>query len=58
MTWVAGSVTVGHPKGVVPIDIDVTQDGDDPIVTGVTYYRNVRLLMDGIVYHRPPERLD
>lgn len=45
------TVTLGHPKGTLAIDVEVT-DGDEPQVERVTYRRTICPVFRGEVYYR------
>jgi 2-methylaconitate cis-trans-isomerase PrpF len=47
-----GWVRVGHPKGITPVQVQLTDRGDD--VVSVTVERTARRLMSGVVHLRPP----
>lgn len=46
-------VRIGHPKGTVNIGVERTGTGDDVDIAWVSVGRHARLIMDGLVYHRP-----
>jgi 2-methylaconitate cis-trans-isomerase PrpF len=50
-------ITIGHPSGLLPLSVDIEQDGHEWKVNSVSAYRTSRRLMEGHVLV-PDERLD
>lgn len=48
-----GRVRIGHPKGTVTIGVESQDDGSETDIEWVSVGRHARLLMDGVIYHRP-----
>lgn len=48
----AGRVTIGHPSGTLPIDVDVVRDGAGWAVREVSFLRTARRLMEGYAFVR------
>jgi 2-methylaconitate cis-trans-isomerase PrpF len=45
-------VRIGHPAGIIPVEVEVLQDGDSYILKKATIGRTTRKIMDGYVYVR------
>lgn len=52
------SLTLGHPKGTVTVDVDVTVSDGEATVESITNRRTARPLVHGRVYHRHLDELE
>jgi 2-methylaconitate cis-trans-isomerase PrpF len=41
---------IGHPSGVIGVEVEVTDGGDGPVVRRAAIERTARRIMDGVVY--------
>lgn len=47
-----GTLCIGHPGGVVPVEAEAAQSGGETQITRLGVYRTARRIMDGLVYIR------
>jgi 2-methylaconitate cis-trans-isomerase PrpF len=43
-------VRIGHPSGIMPVSLDILNEGDTFEVKGVTLKSTARKIMKGVVY--------
>jgi methylitaconate Delta-isomerase len=41
---------IGHPSGVIGVEVEVTDEGAGPVVRRAAIERTARRIMDGVVY--------
>lgn len=46
----AGTVRIGHPSGVVPIDVEIAGEGNAAVLRKAAFNRTARRIMEGFVY--------
>lgn len=45
-----GIVRIGHPSGVVPIDVEISGEGSEAVLRKAAFNRTARRIMEGFVY--------
>ncbi len=45
-------VRIGHPAGIIPIEVEVKMDGKKPILRKAAIGRTARIIMEGYVFVR------
>ena len=48
-----GVVRIGHPSGIIQVDVEVRQINGDLQLTKATVFRTARRIMSGYVYLKP-----
>ena len=48
----ANVVRIGHPAGVIPIEVSVAMEGDTPVIKRAAIARTARIIMEGYVFVR------
>lgn len=48
-----GTVRIGHPSGVIDVEVEMQKDEDDLVLKKATIYRTARRIMEGYVYLKP-----
>jgi hypothetical protein len=48
----AKEVRIGHPAGVIPIEVSVATEGDTPVIKRAAIARTARIIMEGYVFVR------
>jgi len=43
-------IRIGHPAGVIPIEVSVEMDGNKPLLKRAAIGRTARIIMEGYVF--------
>ncbi len=49
----AGVVRIGHPSGIIEVQVDVKKEADEFKLKKAIVYRTARRIMEGYVYLKP-----